>query len=46
MGHKSKKSTIPIDSRAHGFENTCGIFILILATSAIAAKIVRRFFPH
>lgn len=41
---KTKYATI--DSRAHGFENSCGLFIIILATSAILAKVVRQFFPH
>lgn len=38
--------TAPIDSRAHGFENSCGIFIVILAVGALLAKAVRPFFPH
>lgn len=45
MGKIDTKS-IPIDSRAHGFENSCGIFIIILAAGAVLAKIVRPFFPH
>lgn len=47
MGHSKSHANGPsITARAHGFENSCGIFILILATGAILAKAVRGFFPH
>lgn len=42
----TKSSRAPIDTRVEGFTSSCGIFILILATGAIVAKVLRPFFPH
>lgn len=46
MGHSKSSKGPSITARAHGFENSCGIFIAILAVGAILAKVVRGFFPH